>query len=151
MLIGGKCINYIYHWKRNRLGMDNDNLLYIEDSNKRKLFYRFTPAALVSNFIPLVVVLDDQAINFEYKMWNVLTPLYTYEKDLLLELIKQIVEEYECEDYIYLCAVQEGNKNIEDFVEQCKKEGINIQLYFCPNLDQDGLKKVLDKLERMTP
>ncbi len=57
----------------------DEDLLYIEDANKRKLFYRFTPAAIVSNFVPLLVVLDGErraeATNFEYKMWNVLTPL----------------------------------------------------------------------------
>jgi hypothetical protein len=99
--------------------MGNEDLLYIEDDKKRKLFYRFTPAALVSNFVPLIVILDENATHFEYKMWNVLTPLdhFGYEnkgscwlggkgdffvKDLLQELIQQIAEEYECEDHIYL-------------------------------------------------
>ena len=103
--------------------MDNETLLYIEDTNKRKLFYRFTPAALISNFVPLIVVLHDageaQGPNFEYKMWNVLTPIDNFGddnkrsywlgekgdffvKDLLQELIYQIAEEYECEDHIYL-------------------------------------------------
>ncbi len=103
--------------------MSNEEILYIEDAKKRKLFYRFTPAALVSNFVPLVVVLHDEggtgANHFEYKMWNVLTPLdsFGYEgrgscwlgekgdffvKDLLQELILQIAEEYECEEHIYL-------------------------------------------------
>ena len=103
--------------------MHKENLLYIEDANKRKLFYHFTPAAIVSNFVPLVVILDSkgraEAANFEYKMWNVLTPLdnFGYEnrgscwlgekgdffvKDLLRELIGQIAEEYECEDHIYM-------------------------------------------------
>lgn len=138
--------------------MPGEDLLYIEDAQNRKLFYHFTPPAFVSNFIPLVIVLDDNVLNFEYKMWNVLTPLYnvkqedrTSDQSLLQELIKHISQEYECEDYIYLCAIGEHDKNIENFVEQCKKEGINIQLYFCPNVDKDGLKKLLDKLERMTP
>ncbi|TNF44648.1 MAG: hypothetical protein EP216_01655 [Epsilonproteobacteria bacterium] len=103
--------------------MSNENLLYIEDENNRKLFYRFTPAAIVSNFVPLVVILDEkekaEATHFEYKMWNILTPLdnYGYEglsscwlgekgdffvKDLLQKLIHDIAEEYECEDHIYL-------------------------------------------------
>jgi len=101
----------------------HEDLLTIEDANNRKLFYRFTPAAFVSNFAPLLVVLHDEgkveASHFEYKMWNVLTPLdnFGYEnrgscwlgekgdffvKDLLQKLIKQITEEYECEDHIYL-------------------------------------------------
>lgn len=103
--------------------MRNEDLLYIEDDNKRKLFYRFTPAAIVSNFVPLVVILHGEdyaeAPHFEYKMWNVLTPLDNlgYEnkgsfwlgekgdffvKDLLQKLIHEIAEEYECEDHIYL-------------------------------------------------
>ena len=99
--------------------MRNEELLYIEDDNKRKLFYRFTPAALVSNFVPLVVILDEESTHFEYKMWNVLTPLDHFKdenneycwlgekgdffvKDLLQELIQKIAEAYECEDHIYL-------------------------------------------------
>lgn len=103
--------------------MFDKELLYIEDSNKRRLYYRFTPAALVSNFVPLVVILHDEeragAHHFEYKMWNVLTPVVDlkdksrslcwlgeeeefYIKDLLQELIHQICEEYECEDHVYL-------------------------------------------------
>lgn len=108
--------------------MSND-LLYIEDENKRKLYYRFTPASLLSNFIPLIVILDDKntdhPTHFEYKMWNVLTPLYHsesenpdsywlgdkedhYIKDLLQKLIQEISEEYECEDHIYLYGSKES-------------------------------------------
>ena len=109
--------------------MNNSDLLYIEDANKRKLYYRFTPAVLVSNFVPLIVVLQDEGgavePNFEYKMWNVLTPLdhFGYEKkgscwlgekgdffvkDLLQTLIHQIADEYECEDHIYLYGSSTG-------------------------------------------
>lgn len=89
--------------------MENENLSYIEDDQNRKLYYRFTPAAVVSNFIPLVVILDDNEQNhtthFEYKMWNILRPLKSFEyanKEILQKLIKQIAQEYECEDHIYL-------------------------------------------------
>ncbi len=85
--------------------MRNEELLYIEDDHKRKLFYRFTPAALVSNFVPLIVILDENTTHFEHKMWNVLTPLDHFgseNKDLLQELIQKIAEEYECDDHIYL-------------------------------------------------
>lgn len=103
--------------------MTNKDLLYIEDANKRKLFYRFTPASIASNFVPLIVILSEEgkaeATHFEHKMWNVLTPLdnFGYEnrgscwlgekgdffvKDLLQKLILEIAEEYECEDHIYL-------------------------------------------------
>ncbi len=90
--------------------MNNQDLLCIEDDQQRKLYYRFTPAKLVSNFVPLVVILDTEATHFEYKMWNVLTPLDTFNyekgdlflKDLLQKLIQQIADQYECEDHIYL-------------------------------------------------
>jgi len=85
--------------------MGHEEFLTIEDKNKRKLFYRFTPAALVSNFVPLIVILDENATHFEHKMWNVLTPLDPFgpeNKDLLEELIHKIAEEYEGEDHIYL-------------------------------------------------
>lgn len=101
--------------------MSNENLYSIEDDKKRKLYYRFTPAAIGSNFIPLIVILDDaekaEERNFEYKMWNVLTPVDSvgeggsawlgeqgdfFVKDLLQELIHQISEAHECEEHIYL-------------------------------------------------
>ncbi|PHS38341.1 MAG: hypothetical protein COB07_08605 [Sulfurovum sp.] len=101
----------------------DEDLLYIEDANNRKLYYRFTPAPFFSNFAPLLVVLHDEgkaeANHFEYKMWNILTPLDNFEyanngtcwlgeeddffvKDLLQKLIKQFAEKLECEDHIYL-------------------------------------------------
>ncbi|GIT97245.1 hypothetical protein [Sulfurovum sp. TSL1] len=85
--------------------MGDEELLTIEDDKNRKLFYRFTPAALISNFVPLIVILDEETTHFEHKMWNVLTPLGHFgseNKDLLQTLIEQIAEEYECEDHIYL-------------------------------------------------
>lgn len=91
--------------------MSNEELLYIEDKNKRKLYYRFTPAALVSNFVPLIVILDESATHFEHKMWNVLTPLDPFgdeNKDLLQELIQKFAEAYECEDHIYLYGSGKG-------------------------------------------
>ena len=89
--------------------MSGKNLLYIEDENQEKLFYYFTPAAISSNFIPLLIVLDfqtrPQTRNLEYKMWNILTPIINFEdntKDLLQKLIYKIADEYECEDHIYV-------------------------------------------------
>lgn len=103
--------------------MPDKTLLYIEDDAQRKLFYRFTPASLISNFVPLIVILDhtysDSLHNFEYKMWNVLTPLVhlgeeqmpscwlgekedCYLTDLLQKLISEISDTYECEEHIYL-------------------------------------------------
>ena len=101
----------------------DEDLLYIEDANNRKLYYRFTPAPFLSNFSPLLVVLHDEGkaeVNhFEYKMWNVLTPIDNFEyenkgtrwlgeendffvKDLLQKLIHQYADKLECEDHIYL-------------------------------------------------
>lgn len=103
----------------------SDKILYtIEDSHKRQLQYYFTPAAIGSNFIPLIVILDDAnkaaMRNFEYKMWHVLTPVENegmawlgeeddfYIKDLLQKLIMQIAEEHECEEHIYFYGAGKG-------------------------------------------
>ncbi len=74
-----------------------------------KLLYNFTPAAFVSNFVPLVVILhakeELELIQFEYKMWNVLTieeSVAKRNRELLQRLIEEIAEEYECEEHIYL-------------------------------------------------
>jgi hypothetical protein len=103
--------------------VDDTNLYCIEDVNGRKLHYHFTPASIISNFIPLVVVLHSEkttdALHFEYKMWNVLTPLDDFKnedgvscwlgkegdfglQELLQKLIKKIAQEHECEDHIYM-------------------------------------------------
>ncbi|QSZ41752.1 hypothetical protein GJV85_06395 [Sulfurimonas aquatica] len=102
---------------------DAQELLYIEDDKGRRLHYHFTPAAFASNFVPLIVVLHNEdredMLHFEYKMWNVLTPIDTYSdnekhtcwlgenddhfiKELLQELIEQKADELECEDDIYM-------------------------------------------------
>lgn len=109
--------------------MDNEELLYIDNNQGRKLFYRFTPASFISVFTPLVVILHDKdgsgAAHFEYKMWNVLTPIHDcssknttscwlgegedfFVKDLLQELIENICQEHDCEDQIYFYGKGEG-------------------------------------------
>jgi hypothetical protein len=57
----------------------------------------------------LVVILEDEQTdkktNFEYKMWNILTPIYDFEhenKDLLNDLINKVAQDYDCEDHIYI-------------------------------------------------
>ena len=87
----------------------SDNILSIEGANNTKLFYRFIPAVLVSNFAPLIIILQDeentQLDNFEYKMWNILIPINNFEheeENLLQKLIQQTAQEYECEDHVYL-------------------------------------------------
>ena len=103
--------------------MLGEALLYIEDEEQRKLYYHFTPATFISNFVPLVIVLDkEERIKMqgsEYKMWNILTPLNSirekedasywlsekgesHRRDLLQKLIHDIADEYECEAHIYL-------------------------------------------------
>jgi hypothetical protein len=70
--------------------MCDKDLSYIEDAQSQRLYYRFTPAAVASNFIPLVIILEDEGkahtSNFEHKMWNILRPLDSFEyehKELL--------------------------------------------------------------------
>ncbi len=89
--------------------MKNENFFYIEGGRDKKLFYRFSPASLISNFVPLIVILSDEkdgaSINFEYKMWNVLTPVRNkdglFDRDLLQELVEEVSQEHECEEHIY--------------------------------------------------
>lgn len=73
-----------------------------------KLLYNFTPAAFISNFAPLIVILHSEEelelMNFEYKMWNIITvqeSVANNNQELLQNLIKQTAEEYECEEHIY--------------------------------------------------
>lgn len=84
---------------------------YIESSNKDRLYYRFIPASFISNFVPLLVILqdkDEEPIEyFEYKMWNILIPQKTSSnedfsnREFLQELIQRFSQEYECEEHIY--------------------------------------------------
>lgn len=94
--------------------MSNEDVLSIEDTNNNSLQYRFTPAALISNFVPLIVILGDASLHFEYKMWNVLTIVDSVteaSEGVLQKLIKDLAEEYECEEHIYLFGVEEGAYN----------------------------------------
>ena len=70
----------------------------------------------VSNFTPLVVILNtlDNALvpQFEYKMWNFVTPLENIEEGSgsfshLQELVKELSQEYECEDHVYFYGCKE--------------------------------------------
>ncbi len=104
------------------MNLEAQDLHYKEDDQGRRLYYRFTPAALISNFVPLVVLLHDKGeshpLHFEHKMWNVLTPLDTFgsqnkgscwlgeEGDFFLiklmqELVDSLALEHDCEDHIY--------------------------------------------------
>lgn len=94
--------------------MANTELLSIEAVTGEKLEYYFTPAAFISNFAPLIVILEESiqkdTLHFEYKMWNVLTPTSNSCKslkcyiELLCQIIKELSEEYGCEEHIYIYA-----------------------------------------------
>jgi len=95
-----------------------------------KLSYYFTPAAMISNFAPLIVILHDkqeEITMFEYKMWNILQVDSSTVQDetLLKELIDDIADEYETQEHIYM--YKEEKKDLE------------------------SIKKVLDRLEKMMP
>jgi hypothetical protein len=140
--------------------MKKEPLLSIKDDNENELFYYFTPAGIISNFVPLAVVLDtpdnDKILNFEYKMWNMLTPVNfdknnAAAKELLCKLIQKISQEYECEDYIYLCDTV-FNEEAEAFVHNCKRSGVDIEsksFSDTPDGKEQSLKKLLDLLEHM--
>jgi len=85
--------------------MKNNNYLYIEDERKEKFHYIFTPAALISNFVPLIVVLDSEdkilKTAFEYKMWNILILKNRFSKATAQKLVNKIIDEHECENYLY--------------------------------------------------
>jgi hypothetical protein len=142
-------------------------LVYIEDTNKQKLYYRFSPAAVSSNFIPLIVILNPQVTHFEYKMWNVLTPINNFEdedssslhgkgdflaKDLLEELINKIAEEYECEDHIYIYGTSiEAYKAILHGI-LCKANTVYVDALYPSSEDsaEHTIKEILDMFEKMT-
>ena len=90
--------------------------------------HKFVPAAFISNFTPLLVVLhstDANAIkSFEYKMWNLLFVAFddrVKERDLenLEALIEHYAEEVECDKYLYIY-IDDALKKMafEDFLLQ---------------------------------
>jgi|GEM_PF-1780842 len=114
--------------------MSQERLLYIENSSKEKLYYRFTPTLISSNFIPLIVILQDVdeelRLNFEYKMWNVLTPLYDKKapkEDLLKELIEKILQECEVEEHLYICGDSSMSYETMYYGTQCHANAIYIE------------------------
>ncbi|CAI6161709.1 MAG: hypothetical protein SPLUMA2_SPLUMAMAG2_00991 [uncultured Sulfurimonas sp.] len=122
---------------------------------KQNFSYHFTPAAITSNFVPLIVILygkkDINFEDFEYKMWNVLQicSLEEDESTLLKELIIDVSETYECEEYIFMYGdiksvnasvfkgiVAEHNVVNADISEMSVKQNI---------------KNTLDEFEKMVP
>ncbi|CAA6822470.1 MAG: Unknown protein [uncultured Sulfurovum sp.] len=87
-------------------------------THNTKFAYDFTPAKVLSNFTPLVVIVYDQKEHelqhIEYKMWNILTVenhVASHSKEELQTLIKRLVDEYECEDHIYFYGSEIGGYN----------------------------------------
>ncbi len=114
--------------------------------------YHFTPAGFISNFTPLVVILyGNETVDlndFEYKMWNVLQvcAFDKVESKFLKELIVNISETHECEEYIFMYGdTQEldlsgviAEKNVY------KADALELK-------STENLKKVLDEFEKMAP
>ena len=138
--------------------MDTKDLLYVENENQQKLYYHFTPAAVSSNFVPLVIIFNNvdrpKITNFEYKMWNILTPLYFTgdsdeiftRKELLESLITQVVEEYECEDHIYLYGNRMGGYEAILHGILCKANALYVQsptIRLNKTKDKDAVKDQL--------
>lgn len=124
---------------------------------KQKFSYHFTPAFITSNFVPLIVVLygedDKKLIDFEYKMWNVLQVCSLKkeleEEVLLKELIIDISQTHECEDYIFMYGETKG---VDGSILKSIISEENTMYATASDLAQrEHLKKVLDEFERMVP
>ena len=114
--------------------------------------YHFTPAGFISNFTPLVVILyanEKVDLNdFEYKMWNVLQ-VCAFEKgesELLKELIVNISETHECEEYIFMYGDTAEADLSGIIAEKNIYEANTLELK-----NRKNLKKVLDEFEKMAP
>ncbi|MDF1883025.1 hypothetical protein JHD49_03650 [Sulfurimonas sp. SAG-AH-194-C21] len=122
---------------------------------KQKFSYHFTPAGITSNFVPLIVILygkdDSNLEDFEYKMWNVLQicSLDSEESELLKELIIDISETYECEEYIFMY----GNiKSVKEEVFKGIVAECNVVKADLSEITQkQNIKNVLDEFEKMVP
>jgi hypothetical protein len=157
--------------------MSDTNPLSIQE-DQNTLYYHFSPAALVSNFTPLLIIIDEEdpslPTHFEYKMWNILTPVEPIDSSLLQMLIRTLSEEYESEDHIYFYSrgsrtyftiheaikaqanalfIKEpfkGESNtLLDLEEQLQNDEIKPILYFCdkhPSKELQALTKVCDRL-----
>jgi len=121
---------------------------------KQNFSYHFTPAAITSNFVPLIVILygkeDIHLEDFEYKMWNVLQVCsIDAQEEALEELIIEFSETYECEDYIF---VYGDTKSVKGAISKSILSEENIMHADTSQLAQrDNIKKVLDEFERMVP
>ena len=114
--------------------------------------YHFTPAGFISNFTPLVVILygnEKVDLNdFEYKMQNVLQvcAFEKVESELLKELIINISETHECEEYIFMYGDTAEADLSGIIAEKNIYEANTLKLK-----NRKNLKKVLDEFERIAP
>jgi len=128
--------------------MSSEENLYIEDEKNQVLSYRFTPAAIASNFVPLIVILDEDAAfnlkNFEYKMWNILVIVDGFSlQEPLHQLITKIAQKCECEEHIYLY----GSSQYDcETLSQAILSKVNAVYTQKPH--SDGLAKLTKKCER---
>ncbi|MDF1876251.1 hypothetical protein JHD47_00285 [Sulfurimonas sp. SAG-AH-194-L11] len=122
---------------------------------KQKFSYHFTPAGITSNFVPLVVVLygkeDINLTEFEYKMWNVLQvcSLDAQESQLLKELIIEIAETHECEEYIFMYGDTRSVNEVlfKGIVAECNV----LEADMSQITQEQNIKNVLDEFEKMVP
>jgi len=159
--------------------MNSEKKLHIENTQNQQLSYRFTPAAIASNFVPLIVVLDEDAAfnlkNFEYKMWNILVIVDGFSlQEPLRQLISEIAQEYECEEHIYLYGssqydretllqailskvnavyTQKPHSNrLNKLTKECEKNGVKVHSNFKVKQGSDKVKtlqEILDFFEKM--
>lgn len=119
---------------------------------ERKLIHHFTPSAITSNFVPLIVIVHAKEVkelnDLEYKIWNVLQ-VCSYsenEKEFLRELVLETAETYECEEYIFMYGdVKEVL--LAEFQGLISKENS----IYADSVEISKLKKVLDEFEKMVP
>ncbi len=122
---------------------------------KQNFSYHFTPAAITSNFVPLIVILygkkDINFEDFEYKMWNVLQicSLEEDESRLLKELIIDVSETYECEEYIFMYGDIESVK--ASVFKGIVAEYNVLKADISEMSVKQNIKNTLDEFEKMVP
>ncbi|SFV68384.1 hypothetical protein MNB_SM-4-1395 [hydrothermal vent metagenome] len=122
---------------------------------KQNFSYHFTPAAITSNFVPLIVILygkkDINFEDFEYKMWNVLQicSLEEDESTLLKELIIDVSETCECEEYIFMYGEA---KSVNTSVFKGIVAELNVVNADITEMSvKQNIKNTLDEFEKMVP
>jgi hypothetical protein len=122
---------------------------------KQNFSYHFTPAAITSNFVPLIVILYGKEkislTDFEYKMCNVLQvcSLEEDESTLLKELIIDVSETYECEEYIFMYGDIESVK--ASVFKGIVAEYNVLKADISEISQKQNIKNTLDEFEKMAP